>query len=123
MNTLSCLQDLPVSYCHVFPFSPRSGTAAFNLNGRVGPETIKQRTAQLRSLAGEKKHRFYTRCLNMKFSTVVEGWHCREKGLIKGITDNYIPVIFPSGNKRPGSILDVLLKHVKQDTAFGEIVP
>ncbi len=123
MNTLSCLQDLPVSYCHIFPFSPRSGTAAFNLNGRVGPETIKQRTAQLRSLAGEKKHRFYTRCLNMKFSTVVEGWHCREKGLMKGITDNYIPVIFSSGNKRPGSVLDVLLKHVKQDAAFGEIVP
>ncbi len=122
MNTLYCLQDLPVSYFHVFPFSPRYGTAAFDFKERVNSGTVKQRTAQLRSLAGEKKRRFYTRCLNMKFATVVEGWHCHKKGIMRGITDNYIPVLFSSAGINPGSVCNVSIKQVKQDAAFGEIV-
>ncbi|MFQ5354617.1 MAG: tRNA (N(6)-L-threonylcarbamoyladenosine(37)-C(2))-methylthiotransferase MtaB, partial [Thermodesulfobacteriota bacterium] len=60
-NTFALLRDLPLAYLHVFPFSPRSGTTASMLPGRVDGVTIKKRCARLRELGEEKKKAFYKR--------------------------------------------------------------
>ncbi|MCJ7593764.1 MAG: tRNA (N(6)-L-threonylcarbamoyladenosine(37)-C(2))-methylthiotransferase MtaB, partial [Desulfobacterales bacterium] len=49
-NTFSLLQDLPISYLHVFPFSPRAGTPAYVFPGRVDERENKKRTEELRVL-------------------------------------------------------------------------
>jgi len=91
----SLLKDLPVSYLHVFPFSPRPGTAASRFSGRVAPEEIKERTARFRALGERKQRLFYQGCLGREFSVLTEKWESREKRLMQGRSDNYLPVIFP----------------------------
>jgi threonylcarbamoyladenosine tRNA methylthiotransferase MtaB len=91
----SLLKDLPVSYLHVFPFSPRPGTAASRFNKRIPQKEIKERTARLRALGERKQRLFYQGCLNREFSVLPERLESREKRLMQGRSDNYLPVIFP----------------------------
>jgi threonylcarbamoyladenosine tRNA methylthiotransferase MtaB len=93
-NSYSLLKDLPVSYLHVFPFSPRPGTAASRFNGRVDPEEIKERAGRLRELGEMKRRMFYERCLNREFPVLAETWESRERGLMLGRSDTYLPVVF-----------------------------
>jgi MiaB/RimO family radical SAM methylthiotransferase len=57
-ETLALFRQLPLSYAHVFPYSPRPGTAAAGFAGQV-PEGEKRRRAfLLRQAAGEKRQNF-----------------------------------------------------------------
>ena len=101
-NTYSLIEDLPISYLHVFPFSARAGTAAAGFNNQVNQKVIKKRAEELRTLGMEKRKTFYRSCIGNEFSALTEGWHSKDKKMIKGLTDNYLPVIFQS---------DILLKN------------
>jgi len=57
-RTCELIRELPVSYLHVFPFSPRPGTPAFDFPDKVDPAAIKKRCQVIRKL-GEKKRRQY----------------------------------------------------------------
>jgi threonylcarbamoyladenosine tRNA methylthiotransferase MtaB len=48
----------PVSYLHVFPFSPRPGTPAFGMGLRVNETTVRERAKRLRELSREKRLTF-----------------------------------------------------------------
>jgi tRNA A37 methylthiotransferase MiaB len=60
-ETRALVAALPLTYAHVFPFSPRPGTPAADLPSQVGPEEKKERAAVLRRLAGRKKAAFLGR--------------------------------------------------------------
>jgi threonylcarbamoyladenosine tRNA methylthiotransferase MtaB len=94
-NTFTLLKDLPVSYFHVFPFSPRPGTAAYRFKGRVGPDEIKKRAARLRVLGETKRRIFFERSLDREWPVLAERWESSERGLMRGRSDNYLPVVFP----------------------------
>ncbi len=57
-ETRALVAALPLTYAHVFPFSPRPGTPAADLPGQVAHEAKKERAAVLRRLAGRKKAAF-----------------------------------------------------------------
>lgn len=58
-ETLDFSAQLPLTYAHVFPFSPRPGTLAANLGGQV-PDTIRrQRAKLLRTIAETKRLQFW----------------------------------------------------------------
>jgi len=92
-NTYSLLKSLPLSYLHVFPFSPRLGTAAYDLGGRVGGELIKKRCARLRELGEEKKRAFYESFIGATAEVLIEGKKDKATGLAHGKTRNYIDVL------------------------------
>ena len=54
-ESLRVLEELPVTYCHVFPYSKRSGTTAAKLTSCVSPEGIRDRARQLREAMEEKR--------------------------------------------------------------------
>jgi len=107
-NTYSFLQSLPISYLHVFPFSPRAGTAAFEMEGRVDGNTIKKRCAALRALGEEKKKSFYKSFIDTTAEVLVEGKLDRATGLPYGKTANYIN-IFIDGMGGSGIIENELI--------------
>ena len=49
------IDSLPFTYLHVFPFSPRPGTGAAGLDGRLAKEEIRRRVKILRELSSSKK--------------------------------------------------------------------
>ena len=57
---------------------------------------IKKRAEELRNLGMAKRKTFYSSCLGNEFSALAEGWYSKDEKMIKGRTDNYLPVIFPS---------------------------
>jgi threonylcarbamoyladenosine tRNA methylthiotransferase MtaB len=90
LETYQFLNELPVSYLHVFPYSERANTLAPNLAGRV-PERVRgERTTQLRSLSEKKKRFFYEQ--HAGFETDVLFEDDVTDGRVEGYTPNYIRV-------------------------------
>lgn len=91
-NTYSLIEELPVTYLHVFPFSSRSGTPASGYPQKVSPEIIKTRCKKMHVLGNIKKRSFYNKFIGKKVEVLIEGKRGGLPGYLKGITSNYIPV-------------------------------
>ena len=118
-NTLSLIQDLPVSYLHVFPYSPRKGTAAARFPGQVDQKVTKERARKLRKLGREKRESFYRSCLGEVFSVLTEGWASEDKELGKGLSDNYLPVAFPSARLQKNRLVSVRIEGLGEHNVIG----
>src|SRR5262249_30055151 len=53
-ETRSLIEQLPMTYLHVFTFSARPGTPAATMPGQVAPQVMKERNRILRELAAKK---------------------------------------------------------------------
>ncbi len=89
-TTLRWIERLPFTYLHVFSFSPRPGTAAFDLPDRVPATVIRQRNAELRALAAEKAARFRAFQVGREMTVLI--LHRQEEGTTPAISDNYLRV-------------------------------
>ena len=112
-NTYDLVRDLPVSYFHVFPFSPRKGTAAWDFEGRVDEREIKKRAEGLRLLGQKKRESFYRSCVGHTFQVLAEGLDRPETGMIKGLSDNYLPVLFPFPREIRNELLPVRIDRIE----------
>ncbi|KJU86588.1 MiaB-like tRNA modifying protein [Candidatus Magnetobacterium bavaricum] len=90
-RTYDFLSGLPLTYLHVFPFSRRRGTRAFDLPGQVSEETKKQRALPLRRLSEHKKAAFMARQVGRVLPAIVEK---SDGSLYQATTDNYLKVGF-----------------------------
>ena len=121
-NTYSLIEDLPVTYLHVFPFSPRSGTPASEYPQKVPPELIKLRCQKMRDLGRVKKNIFYQKFLGEKVEVLMEGGKERSSGCLKGITSNYIPIHVQCDNEHENTLVQVRIDKLNSDnTIFGSI--
>jgi threonylcarbamoyladenosine tRNA methylthiotransferase MtaB len=118
-DACALIRDLPVSYLHVFPFSSRPGTVAARLDGQVDPKVIKKRASEWRFLGKVKRKTFYDSCVNTEFLTLAERWETKEKKRMRGTTDNYLPVDFPSAEDLRGRIVPVKMKRVEKGRVVG----
>ena len=121
-NTYAFVKDLPISYLHVFPFSPRKGTPAANFSGQVKKKEIKERAGALRALGQEKRQAFYGSCLGREFEVLAEGWESAKRGWIKGWSDNYVPVTFRATQLMKNVMVPVLLRGLEKNGVVGIVV-
>ena len=89
-ETYEFLNDLDVSYLHVFPYSERTNTLAPTLPGRVQDRHRHERTIQLRGLSEKKKRHFYEQHAGREAEVLFED--DVTNGRIEGFTPNYIRV-------------------------------
>jgi threonylcarbamoyladenosine tRNA methylthiotransferase MtaB len=119
-NTYSLIEKLPVTYLHVFPFSPRPGTPADKYPQKVPSKTIKTRCEKMRQLGNEKKRIFYETFVGKTVEVLIESKRDKATGLLKGITSNYIPVHFVGKDDLFNTLLQVNIKKIKKNnTVFG----
>ena len=116
-NTYALVKDLPISYLHVFPFSPRQGTAAWDFKDKVNEREIKQRAEALRVLGQKKRENFYRSCTGNTFQVLAEG--SDGSGMIKGLSDNYLPVLFAFPREIKNEIISARVDKVEKLTVFG----
>ena len=90
METYSFLNDLDISYLHVFPYSERNNTGAKKLDGVVPVKTRMERAKMLRILSEKKRHKFYTENLGKTYTVLYEAEE--DNGKMFGFTENYIKV-------------------------------
>lgn len=91
-QTYGLVESLPFSYLHVFPFSRRKGTAAYQFPQGLSEKEIKKRAREMRELGKQKRQVFYQRFLNQKLRVLVENRREKETGRWKGFSRNFIPV-------------------------------
>ncbi|MEM8887364.1 MAG: tRNA (N(6)-L-threonylcarbamoyladenosine(37)-C(2))-methylthiotransferase MtaB [Bacteroidota bacterium] len=89
-DTYLFLNELDISYLHVFTYSERENTLAAGMEGVVPVPVRHERSKRLRMLSDKKKRFFYEQYLGERRPILFEG--AEEKGSMFGFTDNYIKV-------------------------------
>jgi threonylcarbamoyladenosine tRNA methylthiotransferase MtaB len=111
-DTYSFLEDIPLSYLHVFTFSERPDTVAEKLPGKVLYKDKEKRSKSLIELS-QKKNLIFNK-LNTGQVTNVLFESTRNEGLITGFTSNYIRVEHPWESRLAGQIKKVRLNKISQ---------
>jgi threonylcarbamoyladenosine tRNA methylthiotransferase MtaB len=108
--TLELLAGLPVSYTHIFPYSPRPGTPAAARADQV-PEHIKRRRVlELKKADQEARRNFAGKNWGTAESGLVENRPHRASGRLKVLTGNYLTALLPPDFKAaPGRLIPVTL--------------
>lgn len=90
MDTYNFIDELPVSYLHVFTYSDRPEAKASKMEDKVLPADKKDRSERLHQLGEIKKRNFYRE--NAETSHEVLWEAADRKGHMNGLTENYISV-------------------------------
>lgn len=93
MKTYNFLNELPVSYLHVFTYSERANTTALRIDDVVPVNVRRDRNKMLRILSDKKKRAFYESNINNVESVVFE--ESEKNGVMYGFTKNYIKIKAP----------------------------
>jgi threonylcarbamoyladenosine tRNA methylthiotransferase MtaB len=121
-NTYRLIENLPVAYLHVFPFSVREGTAAASLANKVPSQTVKARCEQLRALGQKKREAFRQGSVGLTHEVLVEGKRDRSTGLLTGFTNNYIPVLLEGDEELLHQVVPVTICKIDKGKVFGTLV-
>jgi len=90
LETYQFLNELDISYLHVFTYSERENTLAATLPNAVPMRERNERSKMLHILSDKKRRAFYEKNLGKSFSVLFE--NDVEDGLMHGFTGNYIRV-------------------------------
>lgn len=113
LNTYNFLNQLNISYLHVFPYSERANTTAKKLPGKV-PQNIKNERAQmLRILSEKKKRAFYDGQIGKRWTVLWEDEN--HNGWMQGFTENYLRFTTPYEAHKSNSLETVLLHTINND--------
>lgn len=125
LNTLRTIREIQPLKTHVFPFSPRKGTAAAEMTGRLSRETIKRRCVVLSGLARECSIEYMKSFIDKEVEVMPEGGSPdtdNKKAFREGYSSNYIRVMFPCAASFPqDAVLRVKLKEITGDSMRGEV--
>jgi len=91
--TVTLVADLPFTYLHVFPYSPRDGTAAPRLGPPPPAEAVRGRGAELRALGEAKEAAHRARRAGSSADLVLES---RRGGVRDAVTEDYLTALVPA---------------------------
>ena len=107
LETYNYLNELDLSYLHVFTYSERDNTEAIDLPNQVSIVERKRRNKMLRILSAKKLRLFYEQQKGKILSVIFENEN--KKGFMYGFTQNYVKVKYPFDETLCNSILNVTI--------------
>jgi len=113
LETYNFLNELEISYLHVFTYSERDGTAAASMSQVVPKNVRSKRSKMLRGLSVKKRRSFYESQLGNKRTVLFESEN--KEGYIHGFTDNYIKVKTPWNPELVNTLHEVTLTDIYDD--------
>ncbi|MEK6683175.1 MAG: tRNA (N(6)-L-threonylcarbamoyladenosine(37)-C(2))-methylthiotransferase MtaB [Nitrospirota bacterium] len=121
-NTYELLKELPMSYVHVFPFSPRPETAAAMMQSGIPEQEKKRRADELRRLSIEKGLQFSSAHIGKDLPVLIEKTRDPKTGLLKGISDNYIKVLLPGPDAIMNRIRPIRITSINANRVFACLI-
>lgn len=113
LETYNFLNELDISYLHVFTYSERPNTEAV-LMEKVVPQKVRQkRSKMLRGLSVKKRRAFYESQLGNNLSVLFEGEN--KNGYIHGFTENYVKVKTKWNTELVNTIHKINLTEIDED--------
>ncbi len=113
METYHFLNELDISYLHVFTYSERDNTLAADMEGAVPKQIRHKRSKMLRGLSVKKRRAFYESQLGSTRTVLFEGEN--KSGYIHGFTENYVKVKAPWDPALVNTLHEVELKEIDAD--------
>lgn len=113
LETYNFLNELPISYLHVFTYSERENTEAAEMRGVVPIPERKQRSKMLRILSEKKKMAFYRTQIGKTLPVLWE--HENKNGVMYGFTENYVRVQKPFDENSINTIETLKLNKIESD--------
>jgi len=121
LESYQFLNELPISYLHVFTYSERQNTTAVKLENPVPKEIRSDRSKMLHILSEKKKRFFYEQHLHKTYNVLLESE--QHDGFLNGFTENYIKVKVPYDSTLENTIQSIKLIAIdNENTMIGELV-
>lgn len=113
LETYNFLNELDISYLHVFTYSERDNTEAAIMDGVVSKKVRSKRSKMLRGLSAKKRRAFYESQLGTTRTVLFEGEN--KLGYIQGFTENYVKVKHPWNPELVNTLHTVTLTEIDED--------
>ena len=113
LETYHFLNDLEISYLHVFTYSERDNTEAAEMVDVVPMNVRSKRSKMLRGLSVKKRRAFYESQIGTNRTVLFEGEN--KEGYIHGFTENYVKVKTPWNPELVNTLHDIRLTHIDED--------
>lgn len=118
--TKTLIESLPLAYLHVFPFSPRPGTPAATFTEQIPPDVIKARCEVIREIGRRKQKTFGARFIGRTLPVLVETKRTADGRKMKGVTPNYLTVLFDGDDSLGNRIVTVSIDSLGENrSVFG----
>ncbi|MDD2365197.1 MAG: tRNA (N(6)-L-threonylcarbamoyladenosine(37)-C(2))-methylthiotransferase MtaB [Desulfuromonadaceae bacterium] len=121
-ETVTLLEELPLSDLHVFPYSSRPGTRAAGMPGHLPAHLISHRAANLRQIAKRKKETFLGKLAGQTLNVLVQSYDSNHK-ISKGLSRNYVSVSFQSDNPIINTEVPIFITGSNGDICGGSYKP
>ncbi len=113
LETYHFLNELDISYLHVFTYSERDNTLAAEMDHVVPKKVRSKRSKMLRGLSAKKRRAFYESQLSTIRTVLFEGEN--KSGYIHGFTENYVKVKAPWNPELVNTLHQVELTEIDED--------
>ncbi len=113
LETYHFLNDLDISYLHVFTYSERDNTEAAEMEGIVPANVRAKRSKMLRGLSVKKRRAFYESQIGTKRTVLFESDN--KEGYIHGFTENYVRVKTPWNPELANTLQEINLTKIDED--------
>ena len=113
LETYHFLNDLDISYLHVFTYSERDNTEAVEMDGVVPANVRSKRSKMLRGLSVKKRRAFYESQIGTNRTVLFESEN--KEGYIHGFTENYVKVKTPWNPELVNTLHDIQLTKIDED--------
>ena len=113
LETYHFLNEMDISYLHVFTYSERDNTEAAEMSGVVPKNVRAKRSKMLRGLSVKKRRAFYESQLGSQRTVLFESEN--KEGYINGFTENYVKVKAPWNPELVNTLHNVQLTKIDED--------
>lgn len=118
-NTYEFIKKTTPSRIHIFTYSKRYGTKAFNFNSTAHSMNVKKRQKTLGRLADDLALSYAKTLRGKTVSVLVESRRDKATGLLTGYTDTYVRVLVEGPDRFLNSILPTKIVSVSEKGVFG----
>ena len=117
-NTKKLIESLPITHLHVFPFSKRKKTLAYNMPDEVNDKIKKDRVMELIALGEKKINQFAKDQEGKTFKVLFEKRN--KNGFFEGFTPNFLNVLQETNEDLNNQVKEVKIKQAIQNDLIGE---
>jgi len=118
-ETYNFLNDIPISYFHIFSYSERPNTPAAAFDKKIDPQIKAERSKKLRQLGMQKRRIFYETFIGKTVQVLFESAH--PDGTLSGLTKEYIRIDVKSNADLTNAIVNVTIKEAFSEKCIGTI--
>jgi threonylcarbamoyladenosine tRNA methylthiotransferase MtaB len=101
------IDKVGVNYLHVFPYSERTATSAAKRWSPLDDHTVHERARTMRSRDKSLRRRFEDRFVGSRRRVLFENTRDSASGLLKGYSENYLPVLCDGPDSFMNRLVDV----------------